>query len=261
MDMNVEQDLAHYLDPLHLGCWVYHPVVGSTNDLALDWAKQGAPDWALVVADQQRAGRGRGGRRWITQPGAGLAISLVLRPSPDEQALLPRFTALGALGVVHTLADMGLITKIKWPNDILLKGKKVGGVLVETEWQENRLTALVIGLGVNVFPDAVPPEDQLHYPGISVIEVLGMPIDRWALLAEILKAMMALRSVLTGNAFMNEWNKQLAFRGDLVSIKDKAGKVGHYRISGVTGGGKLALLNDLGETVEIVSCEICIPSQ
>ena len=259
MHLNVEKDLASYLDILPLGGWSYHPVVGSTNDLALDWAVQGAPDWSLIIADEQRAGRGRGDRRWVTQAGAGLAISLVLRPTPEEQALLPRFTALAALGVVHALAELGLRAKIKWPNDILLGDKKVAGVLVETDWRENQLAALVVGLGVNVKPDAIPQGEQLRYPATSVTEVLGAAVIRWQLLVDIIKAMIVLRNTLTVDEFIDEWNHHLAFRGDLVSIKNDTGKVGYYRLCGIKADGSLSVLDDSGENIEIISGEIGMP--
>ena len=96
---STREKLAAGLEGLGLGAWQYYPSVGSTNDLALDWAHAGAPDWALVIADAQTAGRGRGDRTWETKPG-GLAISLVLRPTTQEIEHLTRFTALAGLGLL-----------------------------------------------------------------------------------------------------------------------------------------------------------------
>ena len=107
---------------------------GSTNDDALLLATQGALDGWLVLAEEQTQGRGRSQRRWVTATGPALAFSLLLRPSALEQAYIGRFTALGALSVQQVLSELGLSAQIKWPNDVLVNGKKVCGVLAETLW-------------------------------------------------------------------------------------------------------------------------------
>jgi len=251
-----ERILKALLAPLDWLEWQYCPVVGSTNDIALEWAKAGAPDWGLVIADQQNAGRGRGDRRWITNPGSALAISLVIRPSAQELEMLPRFTALAALGLVNALEALGLQAEIKWPNDVLLGGKKVAGVLVEMEWQENDLAALVIGLGVNVLPASVPPEEMLRYPATSVGEVTGKRVDRWTLMVELVKVMKNLRPLLTSDDFINTWNKHLAFRGEMKRIHLPGGTVEEFEILGVTSEGALEVRDRRGKRVEIVSGEI-----
>src|SRR5664279_6508775 len=114
--------LQSILTGLPLGGLRYFDSIGSTNDDALAWARAGAPDFSLVVADAQTAGRGRLLRRWITNPGSALAFSLVLRPSTQESECLPRFSPLGAVAVRQALADLfGLPAEIKWPNDVLLE--------------------------------------------------------------------------------------------------------------------------------------------
>jgi BirA family biotin operon repressor/biotin-[acetyl-CoA-carboxylase] ligase len=209
-----------------------------------------------VIADQQSAGRGRGDRRWVTNPGSALAISLVIRPSAQELEMLPRFTALAALGLVNTLEALGLQAEIKWPNDVLLDGKKAAGVLVETEWRESDLAALVIGLGVNVLPKSVPPAEQLRYPAISVAEVMGMAVDRWALMVALVKGMKNLRPLLTLDDFIRVWNNKLAFRGEVKRIHLPGGRVEEFEVLGVTHGGALEVRDRRGKRVEIVSGEI-----
>ena len=254
--LNTEKDISHFLEPLQLGAWQYHPVVGSTSDIALDWAKAGAPDWGLVIADQQTKGRGRNERHWVTRQGTGLAFSLVLLAQPNERMMLTRFTALAALGLIRALSGLGLKAQIKWPNDVLLGGKKVAGVLVETEWWEDELEALVVGMGVNVKPQAVPPADILRYPATSVEDALGDPIDRWELLASILKVMIDLRPFLTHPDFVMLWNAHLAFRGEVVPILFPDDVLKEMEILGVTDNGRLALLDEWGEKVIIAAGEI-----
>jgi BirA family transcriptional regulator, biotin operon repressor / biotin---[acetyl-CoA-carboxylase] ligase len=227
------------LEKLPLGAWQYYPVVGSTNDLALAWAKAGAPDWSLVLADAQTAGRGRSGRGWVTLPDSALAMSLVLRATPEEAADISRFTALAALGLIRALGGLGLQAQLKWPNDVFLAGKKVAGVLVEADWQGNHLAALVVGMGVNVGAASVPEAAQLKYPATSVADVYGAPVDRWALLGEIIREMVALRQRLTAESFTSDWNSALAFRGEWVYFRQPGAEPERIKILGVGSSGEL----------------------
>ena len=159
-----ERSLRKSLSSMPLGGLRYFKQIGSTNDVALAWAAADAPDLALVYAEQQTAGRGRGSHRWFTPPGAALAFSLVLRPLPDEQSSLTLFSALGALAVCEVLEAQGLRPEIKWPNDVLLNRRKVCGILAESVWMGDKLDSLVLGIGMNIKPEAVPPADQLNFP-------------------------------------------------------------------------------------------------
>ena len=122
--------------------------VPSTNDVALELAENGAPEGTMVIARTQLRGRGRFGREWVSAPGAGFWFSLLLRPrlTHPESALLP--TAIGA-GVVLALRDIGLKAFLKWPNDILTRGRKVAGILVEGRYRGLRLDTAVVGIGLN----------------------------------------------------------------------------------------------------------------
>ena len=239
-----------------MGAWRYLPVVGSTNDLAREWAQTGAPDWSLVVADAQTAGRGRGERRWLTEPGGALAFSLVLRPTPVETGCLPRFTALAALGLISALSGLGLAAQLKWPNDVLLAGRKVAGVLVEADWQSAQVEAVVIGMGVNVSPGSVPHANTLRYPATAVETVLGAAIDRWALLAETLAAMRDYRAILALDALVDAWNAHLAMRGEWVRFQADGAAPQVVRVLGVKPDGQLELAHQDGTLQQVLSGEI-----
>lgn len=248
--------LKPYLDPLPVSTWQYHSVVGSTNDLALAWARDGPPDGALVIADAQTAGRGRGERRWVTKPSTGLAFSLILRTMPEEAGCVPRFTAMAALGLIHALEKWGLQGQVKWPNDVLLDGKKVAGVLVETDWQGEELVALVVGMGVNVKPESVPPESELRYPATSMEDAIGKGVDRCALLVESIKAMLTYREMLPTPEFMKAWNTHLAFLGEWIPFRAPDGKTRRMKVLGVLPDGRLHLEKADGEVIRAVSGEI-----
>lgn len=253
--MHKHERLTNLLDPLGLGAWQYHPVLGSTNDLALAWARAGAPDESLVLADAQTAGRGRGDRRWQTEPGCGLALSLFFRPTTEEKTCVSRFTALLALSLVKALEVYDLKAEVKWPNDILLVNKKVGGVLVETDWVGEELLGLVAGMGVNVKAGSVPKK-PLRYPAISVEDALGRNIDRWALLVEILVEMRAIRSILTEEGFIDLWNAHLAFRNQWIWFISPEGTEERVKLLGVRGDGALELQEQDGENKTAITGEI-----
>src|SRR5215204_5419931 len=129
-----QTELKTILSKLPLGVIHYFDSIGSTNDEALVWAANDAPDLSIVIADEQTAGRGRLDRPWFTPPSTALAFSLILRPTMDEIPHLSRTVGLAALSIADTIGMLGLAPQVKWPNDILLNGRKVAGVLIELVW-------------------------------------------------------------------------------------------------------------------------------
>ncbi len=203
---------------LPLGGLRFFDSIGSTNDEALAWAANGAPDCSLVIADEQTAGRGRSGRKWNTPPGAAVALSVILRPAASEGPLAGRLTGLGALAVVQACQELGLAAEIKWPNDVLLNRKKVAGILVESVWAGSVLNASIMGIGINVARGAPPPADQLAYPATSLEQELRQPPQQVDVLKSILTALHAWRPRLSTPDFMQAWEQALAFRGETVVV-------------------------------------------
>jgi BirA family biotin operon repressor/biotin-[acetyl-CoA-carboxylase] ligase len=240
MKTAVPPGLAVSLAPLEIGPIEYHSSVTSTNDLAAERLDSGSPDLTLIVADEQTDGRGRGGRGWHTPPGAALAFSLVLRPDPAVP--LWTFAPLGALAVHSALADgLGLQAEIKWPNDVLVDGKKVCGILAEAHWSGDRLGGVVLGIGVNVAPEAVPP-GELPFPAGSVVGALGAPVERWELLASILSALLEWRARAASPDFLAAWEARLAYRGQEVVVGKQRGV-----LAGLAPEGALRLRTEAGE--------------
>jgi BirA family biotin operon repressor/biotin-[acetyl-CoA-carboxylase] ligase len=232
--------------------------VGSTNSEALRWADAGAPDLSIVVADEQTAGRDRQGRTWFTPPGAALAFSLVLRQAlvagrgEDIPSRLARLTALGALAVSQALqTEYNLAAQIKWPNDVLLDRRKVCGILTEAQWQGERLSAAVLGIGINVAPASVPPDNEVIYPATCVESALGRDIDRWQLLRCVLEEILAWRSRWEEPEFLTAWEEKLAFKGEQVYIytgtaaQDSPDEQGI--LLGLDGAGRLLIRSHTGE--------------
>ncbi|MEW6179480.1 MAG: biotin--[acetyl-CoA-carboxylase] ligase [Chloroflexota bacterium] len=237
-----EKELARAIHGLPLPEVRFYHETGSTNQDALNWAAQGAPDLALIVADHQTAGRGRLGRQWFTPAGAALAFSLVLRPARLSFEQIPLYSPLGALSVALALESaFNLQPRIKWPNDVLLNNRKVCGVLAEALWQGDALQAVVLGIGINVAPSSVPPDDQVLFPATCVEEAAGKTINRWQLLAEVLKKLLDWRNQLTASAFLQAWQERLAFQGQPVRLENPGGETFEGILLGITPQGHLRL--------------------
>lgn len=159
--------------------------IGSTNDRALAWAEAGAEEGCVVLADAQSAGRGRLGRTWASPAGAGIYVSVVLRPAPQAMPLL---TMAAGLGVSEGIAAAtGLPTYVKWPNDVCVAGRpprKLAGLLAEAGSSPDRVLHVVLGIGINVLPAAYPPDVAAR--ATSLEGELGRPVSRGAVLAECL---------------------------------------------------------------------------
>ncbi|WP_240375562.1 biotin--[acetyl-CoA-carboxylase] ligase [Bacillus piscicola] len=165
---------------------VYKKAVASTQETAHEQARNGAPEGTIVVADEQLAGKGRLGRNWYSPPGSGLWSSLILRPDiPPHKA--PQLTLLTAVAVVEGIREVtGLGSQIKWPNDILLHGKKTAGILTEMQSDPDRIQAVIIGVGMNVNQEAFP--EELAETATSLrIEAGGTVYSRAELIAAMLK--------------------------------------------------------------------------
>jgi len=144
----------------------------STLDVAHRLAAQGAPAGTLVIANEQTAGRGRGGKSWQSTPGAGLWLTLIERPSDNSGlGVLSLRVGLGAAEALDRFAPEPI--RLKWPNDLYVDQAKLGGILVEARWREQAVEWVAIGLGVNVqAPPGVKMAAGLD-PGTDRLDVLG----------------------------------------------------------------------------------------
>jgi BirA family biotin operon repressor/biotin-[acetyl-CoA-carboxylase] ligase len=242
-----ENRLRKVLTDIPLGSIRAFEQTGSTNDVALAWAADGAPDLSLVYANQQTKGRGRSDRRWFTPPGKGLALSMVLRPGTGEEQSVSSFSGLGAMAVCDALERRGLHPEIKWPNDVLLNHRKVCGILAEMVWMGEKADCVVLGIGVNVKPEAVPAPGQLNFPATSIEIETGRTEDGLLLLRDILQALLHWRKLLTKDLFIKAWEERLAFRGEQVEIRREGFPVRRGQIEGLEWDGSLRLRSPAGQ--------------
>jgi BirA family transcriptional regulator, biotin operon repressor / biotin---[acetyl-CoA-carboxylase] ligase len=248
MDQN---ELKKILSSLPLGDIRYFNTIGSTNNEALAWATSGAKDLSLVIADEQTAGRGRLNRKWFTPKGTALALSLILRPTAGEKAYLTRIVGLAALAITDALRTRGLVAQIKWPNDVLLHGRKVAGILVESVWSGEEVDCLVVGMGVNVLKGAVPSDELLLFPATSLEESLGPAVEREKVIQDILAGIIALRPHISSDSFIASWEKALAFRGEPVQVEQGDGAVLTGKLLGLEPDGSLRLSDDKNSSLTV----------
>lgn len=167
-----------------LGCQVIElDECESTNDDAARLARAGARHGTVVTARAQRAGRGRDGRVWASPRDTGLYLSAVVRPPLPLVDVPPMTLAIG-IGVCDAIRAMGAPAALKWPNDVLVHGRKLAGVLLEAHSQGHRLDAVVIGIGVNLRAAGLPAE--LADTAIALEDAAGAPVDRARFVAQLL---------------------------------------------------------------------------
>lgn len=246
-----QNELKKNLLQLPLGDIRYYDSIGSTNNEALAWGTKGAQDLSLVIADEQTAGRGRLDRKWFTPKDTALAFSLILRPTVEEKPYLTRIVGLAALAVTDSLRTRGLVSQVKWPNDVLLNGRKVAGILVESVWSGEDVDCLVIGIGMNVLKGAVPSAELLLFPATSLEESLGPSVEREKVLHDILAGMIALRPHLGSDSFIASWEKALAFRGEPVQVEQGDGTLVAGKLLGLESDGSLRLADGEGKSITV----------
>ncbi len=214
--MTLSQDILHQM---LARCYRYYPRVDSTNDIAKSWLLDGAPDGAVVVADEQLRGRGRQEREWHTPPDVALALSIILRPKAEY---VSRVNMIGALSVSDLATHVGCDeVGIKWPNDVQVNGKKASGILVENVWARDRLLGVVLGIGVNVRVDFAATEIQDL--AISLEDVTRARLDRAELIRKLLERIDHWNQLIATNDVFQAWKKRLNTLGNCVTIDGATG--------------------------------------
>jgi BirA family biotin operon repressor/biotin-[acetyl-CoA-carboxylase] ligase len=192
-----------------------YPAVSSTMDIAREQARRQAPEGTAVVAERQTAGRGRLKRVWQT-PEGNIAVSVVLYP-PRE--CLPSLIMLTSLAVLHGIRTAtGLACQLKWPNDVLIGGKKVSGILIETQAKTGRLDYAIPGIGINVNM-RLADYPELQSTATSLTDETGKPVSRIAVLRHLFTELERLYlDMLAGKPLFPEWRDNLATLGRRVNV-------------------------------------------
>ncbi len=237
----------------------YFRATTSTQDEARRLAEAGAPEGTVVLAEEQTAGRGRMGRAWLSPPGSSILMSVIFRPY-----ILPRqahrLTMIASISVAEAIENLTpLRVTIKWPNDILIAGKKAGGILTEIQASGDRILYAIVGIGLNVnihIPNS--PLAPLAPFATSLSDELGYEFPRFVLLQEILSRMEEnYRALRGGEDFRERWLSRLYPLGQEVSVVTPAGLLEGVAM-GVNEDGALLLATPDGEIITIWAGDVSL---
>jgi BirA family biotin operon repressor/biotin-[acetyl-CoA-carboxylase] ligase len=255
---------------------VYFESVDSTNTVAKDLARRGAPEGTLVIADRQTGGRGRLGRQWLAPAGSSLLMSFVFRPQlPPLQAA--RVTMICSLAVADAIEDLTpLNVQLKWPNDIIITNRKAGGILTELGLSNEGLDFVVVGIGLNVNvsfeddqaehrADAAPDTAQSSLRALiarstSLSQELGHEVSRLVMLRRLLVAIEDRYEALgRGLLPLDEWRQRLETLGRRVTVSTP-GEVITGWAEGVDADGALLLRLPDGHQSRILAGDVTLRS-
>jgi BirA family biotin operon repressor/biotin-[acetyl-CoA-carboxylase] ligase len=232
---------------------LYFPRLASTMDVARQEALRGAAEGTVIIAGEQTAGRGRLERLWLSPPG-NIALSLILYPDVPS---LPHLIMIASLAVVHSIEEVtGLKAQIKWPNDILIAGEKVCGILIENEVKEGRAcTVIGIGINVNMKPSNL---DAASVSATSLKDELDKDVLPADVVRQLLVEMERLYLTLPdGENVYQEWRDRLDTLGKRVSVVS-----GSTRLEGIAESvdrsGTLLLRHDDGSSTGIITGDITL---
>lgn len=251
-------EIAPHLNTREVGRIIhYRESVSSTNELAFRLASEGAGHGEVVIAEAQSQGKGRRGRAWISPPGLNLYFSIILRPELSPQRA-PELTLVAALAAAEGLSARGVGAQIKWPNDLLIGGKKVGGILTELSSDSDRIQFAVVGMGINVnsLPSHFPPLVAAN--ATSVAEALGTPIRRAHLVVDLWARLERWMDIHLEEGFFkvrDAWRVRCSMLGKSVTVD-----TGSERVAGVAEdideSGALLLRTDDGRLQRILAGDV-----
>ena len=196
---------------------LYYHSLPSTMDFAKKLAQEGMSEGVVVLCDEQTEGRGRQGRKWFASPASSVLMSVIFRPTLEQ---LPQLNMLASLAIVLTIEKVaGIKSAIKWPNDVLIGGKKVAGILMENVFEGEALQAAIVGVGLNVSLD-VSAYPEIAPIATSLSTELGKELNRDDVLRTLLQEMDALYQAVKRNKDVyHQWLARVETLGKTVRIK------------------------------------------
>lgn len=231
--------------------------VSSTNDLAYQYALKSSGEGVIFIAESQTRGRGRLGRKWFSPKGKGLWFSLILRPEIgfSDITLLPLLTTVSCADAISK--TLGLDIKIKWPNDLLINNKKIGGVLLEMKAEVDRINFLIVGIGIDVNLDKKDYPEYLKDKATSLKIENGRMVSRPGLLANILENFENNYLGFPDNKIdiVKAYSNLCSNLGKMVSVETQAGIVNGKAVK-IEESGCLVLKNKHGELLKLSSGDI-----
>ena len=233
----------------------YHQSVGSTMDETRHLAEDGAPEGIVVIAEEQTKGRGRFDRKWISPVGVNLSFSVLFRPKISH---LPFINMAAALSICDAVRDQAKLSpEIKWPNDVRINGKKLSGILVETEVQGGEVIHAVVGIGLNINLDP-RGHSEIESIATSFFAETGRRFDRTAVLASVLKHLDEYYSEIKAAKSLTErWADNMETLGRLIQVRWKDDVIEGVADS-VDDQGNLILKKPDGSSITVVAGEVTL---
>ncbi len=240
---------------------LFFPEVDSTNRQAFLRAREGAGEGLLLLADRQSQGKGRRGRVWESPAGVNLYASMILRP-PIPPAIAPQITLLAGVAGARALARAsGLEARIKWPNDIHIRGKKVGGILSEMKADGTEIQFIVLGMGINVNWPAQQMPPELQEVATSLLAEAGKDFDRAVVAGEILEEVEREYTLFLQEGFSpglrEEWNRLSGINGKWATVTMMEGRF-EGKVLGIDADGALLLLTREGEIQRFIAGDVSL---
>ena len=231
--------------------------VDSTNRYAKRLALEGAAHKTLVMADEQTQGRGRRGRGWISPAGEGIFMSLILRPDmpPERVPMLSLYTALAVCRAISRVT--GMEAKIKWPNDIVLGGRKVCGMLLEMDADAQQVRSVVAGIGINVHQTQFP--EEIAHTASSLDLACGKRLSRMDVVKAFLAAFDEVEEMGKANdgLFMEAYRAASATLGQRVQVISLTDTFTGTALD-VTESGSLIVLDEEGQRREVLAADVSV---
>lgn len=257
-DLLLPREITRGLSTRQIGRRVYHfDETPSTNDVAKNLARSGAPHGTVVVAERQTGGRGRLGRAWQS-PEGGIWMSIVLRPKIEPRMAAGLTLALGYAVARAVSLACGLSAKLKWPNDVFIHGKKAVGVLTEISAEMDSVNYVVAGIGINANVDV----SGYEFTATSLSAELGRRIDRAALARAVLKEVEDAHEVFVSKglvAMISDITRMSCTVGSRVEVKTPEGVRSGLAV-GIDEDGALLVKEDGGEVRRFLSGDVTIGS-
>jgi len=234
------------------------PLTDSTNLRASEAAEQGAPDGTVLIAEEQSSGKGRLGRRWSSPAGVNLYASLLLRP-PIVPWCAPQLTFVAALAVVEAIERVGGVkAAVKWPNDVLIAGRKIAGVLSEMRAESDRVHYVILGVGVNLNMRREQFPDDLRYPATSLLLERGEGVSRSAFVRCFLERFEYYYQMFLAEGFdaiRPTWDAHCAMLGERVRVEQEPQALTGLAI-GLDADGSLLVRDDDGRLHNIYAGDV-----
>ena len=238
---------------------VYLDVIDSTNNLARALGEDGAPNGTLVVADKQEGGKGRRGRSWVSEPGVGIWMSVLMRPQISTLSV-SMLTLIMAMATAKGIQEAtGIDSQIKWPNDLVLNKKKICGILTEMATDQMEIKYVIPGTGINVCQEAFP--DEIKDTATSLYLETGIRYDRSKIIAAVMKALEEYYEIFAETEDMSrlleEYNQKLVNLGNEVCV---LATTGDFRgiSEGINEQGALIVRLPDGSKTEVISGEVSV---